>query len=97
MIDVRRAWKKVQNIKCRVYIYSGVRLVNLTIFWWVFDIWSNCEAVPWGGGASTPPKLHEHTAHARARGDFAEYSLAAAAAAAAMCAAAAAVRCAYGW
>ena len=47
-------------------------------------------------GASTPPKLHERTAHARARGDFAEYSVAAAAAAASMCAAAA-VRYAYGW
>ena len=45
--------------------------------------------MPWGGGASTPPKLHERTAHARARGDFAEYSVAAAVAAATMCAAAA--------
>ena len=46
--------------------------------------------MPWGGGASTPRKLHERTAHARARGDFAEYSAAAAEAAAtpmAMCAA----------
>ena len=76
-------------------LQGQVLSVNFTIFWWVFVIWPTFEAVPWGGGASTPPKLHERTAHARARGDFAEYSVAAAAAAS-MCAAAA-VRYAYGW
>ena len=84
-------------------IVAGIIMVHVFLysnFGRVFDMWPYSEAVPWGGGGSTPRKLHARTAHAKAIGDFAEYSAAAAAASwyrrrRRSCAQP--LRCAYGW